>query len=95
MTTHDSLDSNDPGKSSPSGAEQMLAEGMARLFEIDAAQLTPDVRLYEDLDIDSIDAVNLIIEFRRVSGVPVPPERFREARTVGDVLAVLQDILRS
>lgn len=30
-------------------------------FEMDEAKLTPEARLYEDLELDSIDAVDLIV----------------------------------
>ncbi len=72
-----------------------VAEAMERLFEIEASALVPEARLYEDLDIDSIDSVNLIIELRRITGRDIPAEHFREARTVGDVMGILDTLLLS
>ncbi|BDZ74236.1 hypothetical protein GCM10025856_19550 [Methylophaga marina] len=37
------------------------------LFEIDPADISPESNLYEDLDIDSIDAVDLVIELRKMT----------------------------
>ncbi len=68
---------------------KQLQDTMVRLFEIDAESVVPSARLYEDLDIDSIDAVNMIIEMKRVTDKKIPAERFREARTVGDVLSTV------
>lgn len=72
---------------------EMAASAMSRLFEIDAGALVPDARLSEDLDIDSIDSVNLIIELRRTTGKDIPAEHFREVRTYGDVMSTLETLL--
>lgn len=78
---------------SPEAVRDMMADVMLRLFELEASALVPEARLYEDLDIDSIDSVNLIIELRRRTGREIPAEHFREVRTVGDVLATLERLL--
>jgi len=70
-----------------------LLAAMERLFELPPERIVPQARLYEDLDIDSIDAVNLVIELRRLSGRSIGAERFRDVRTVGDVDAVLEQVL--
>lgn len=70
-----------------------LRATMGKLFEVDASNIVADARLYEDLDIDSIDAVNLIIELRRETSRPIPAELYREARTVADVVRITLDVL--
>lgn len=70
-----------------------LRQTMWQLFEVDEEAVVQSARLYDDLDIDSIDAVNLIIELKRITGVPIHAERFREARTVGDVVETITGIL--
>lgn len=70
-----------------------LRATMGKLFEVDASNIVADARLYEDLDIDSIDAVNLIIELRRETARPIPAELYREARTVADVVRITLDVL--
>jgi len=54
-------------------------------FELDPASLRPDARLYEDLDLDSIDAVDLALVIRQVTGRKIDPRAFHQARTIGDV----------
>ena len=54
-------------------------------FELDPEALRPDARLYEDLDLDSIDAVDLAIVIREVTGHKIDPQSFRQVRTVNDV----------
>lgn len=74
---------------------QQLRQTMEKMFDLEADEIVASARLYEDLDVDSIDAVNMIIELRRVTGKPIPAERFREARTVGDVVSTVQQIFSS
>jgi acyl carrier protein len=69
---------------------EMLRSAFAELFEIDPVRITPDARLGEDLEIDSIDAVDLIERVRRVIGRKVTPEDFRSVRTVGDLVQAIE-----
>lgn len=62
-------------------------------FEIDPDQVTADARLYEDLDLDSIDAVDLVIRLQEMTGKKIKPEEFREVRTVGDIEKAVQRLL--
>ena len=41
---------------------------LSDLFEIDPSRVTPEANLYSDLEIDSIDAVDLLDRVRRLSG---------------------------
>lgn len=61
------------------------------LFEIDADKIHPGALLVDDLDIDSIDAVDMAVELQELSGRKIQPEQFRDIRTVEDVVnAVLK-----
>ena len=63
-------------------------------FDIDAGQITPQARLYEDLDIDSIDAVDLIVRLKPLVGKRLQPEAFKAVRTLQDVINALQGLLK-
>ena len=65
---------------------------LAKEFEIDPDAISPDARLAEDLDIDSIDAIDMIVRLKEITGKKVPPERFKEVRTVGDIVEVLDSL---
>ena len=62
-------------------------------FEIAAERIKPEARLYEDLDIDSIDAVDLIVQLKPLLGRNLQPEAFKTVRTVQDVVDVVHGLL--
>jgi acyl carrier protein len=66
---------------------------LLELFEIDPARVTEDANLYADLEIDSIDAVDLLDRVRRLTGKKVSGEEFRTVRTVGDLVAVIERLV--
>jgi acyl carrier protein len=72
---------------------QTLKDTLVEQFELDPAKITPDARLYEDLDLDSIDAVDMVIKLQEMTGTKVSPEDFKEVRTVGDVQRVIEKLL--
>jgi len=75
--------------------EQILAEvrtAMVELFELEPERITLTARLYDDLEIDSIDAIDLIDRLRQVSGKKIPAERFRSVRTIGDLVDSVQQL---
>ncbi len=63
------------------------------LFEISADKVTEDAKLYEDLDIDSIDAVDLVVRLKEITGKKVDPEDFKQVRSVGDVVNAVEKLL--
>jgi len=58
-------------------------------FEVEESIVTLDANLYEELEIDSIDAVDLMVHIKELTGQKIPPEQFREIRTIADVLNAL------
>jgi acyl carrier protein len=66
-----------------------VADLLADMFELDRAALTPASNLYADLDIDSIDAVDLAVKLKQMTGKRLQPEVFKTIRTIGDVVDAL------
>jgi acyl carrier protein len=62
-------------------------------FEIEKDRITMDANLYSDLDLDSIDAVDLIIHVQDLLGAKIGPDEFKTARTVNDVIDVVARLL--
>lgn len=66
-----------------------IADLLAEMFELDRAALTPASNLYADLDIDSIDAVDLAVKLKQMTGKRMQPEVFKTIRTIDDVIDAL------
>jgi len=62
-------------------------------FEVERSRIQPQARLYDDLDIDSIDAVDVIVQLKPLVGKRLPPELFRSVRTVQDVVDKLHGVM--
>ena len=72
---------------------QRLSNLLVDMFEVDPDAIVPTARLYEDLDVDSIDAVDLIVELRSITGKQIDPEVFKMVRTVDDVVKAVMEIV--
>ncbi len=66
-----------------------LRDALSELFEIDPERITPQANLYTDLEIDSIDAIDLIDHVRRQTGRKLDANDFRSVRTVEDVVQAM------
>ena len=78
---------------SPADILAHLRTDLADMFEIPPERITLDARLYEDLDLDSIDAVDLIVKLGELTGRKIKPEAFKAVRTVGDVVVCVEATL--
>ena len=72
-----------------------VADLLAEMFELDRASLTPTSNLYADLDIDSIDAVDLAVKLKQMTGKRLQPEVFKTIRTIGDVVDALAGLAQT
>jgi len=63
-------------------------------FDIEPEQIKPEARLYEDLDIDSIDAVDLIVKLKPLVGKKLQPDAFKTVRTLQDVIDAVQGLIK-
>jgi len=64
----------------------MLTNLLIEEFEIPAQEITLEAELYSELDLDSIDAVDLVVRLRELTGKKIAPESFKQVRTVGDIV---------
>ncbi len=72
---------------------QKVVELFEELFEIDPEIIKPDSHLYQDLDIDSIDAVDLVVELKKMTGKKIQPDDFKMVRTVQDIVEQVDKLL--
>ena len=59
---------------------------MVEMFELAPENIVLNANLSQDLDIDSIDAVDLMVRLRDITGKRINPEDFKNARTIQDVV---------
>jgi acyl carrier protein len=71
----------------------MMVDTLHQMFELDKSKITLDANLYTDLDIDSIDAVDLAVKLKELTGKRLQPEVFKSVRTVQDVVDALTALL--
>jgi acyl carrier protein len=68
---------------------------MTEMFEIEPGALRLDAKLREELDLDSIDAIDLAVELQSLTGRRVEESVIRKLRTVCDVVDLVESELRS
>ena len=71
---------------------EKLRAWMEDLFEINPEDVQLDANLATDLDVDSIDAIDLVVKIKELTGKQVNPEDFKNVRTVQDVVTVIQNM---
>jgi len=62
---------------------------LVEVFELDAGSITLDSHLYEDLDLDSLDAVELAVTLGAETGITLQEEELRAIRTIADAVDIL------
>jgi acyl carrier protein len=72
---------------------EKLSDFLEELFEIPRDKITPEAKLFEELDLDSIDAVDLVVKLQELTGRRIKPENFKLVRTVGDVVDCVEALL--
>lgn len=68
-----------------------LKKIIADNFEIDPAQVTRESNIVTDLDLDSIDAIDMVAELQKKVGYRLSAEDFKSVKTVGDIVKVVAD----
>jgi acyl carrier protein len=71
---------------SKSDIETVLSKYLQDLFDLPAEKITLEARLSDDLDLDSIDAVDLVVKLQEYTGRKISPSEFKSVRTIGDVV---------
>ncbi|WP_170020442.1 acyl carrier protein [Campylobacter sp. RM16190] len=65
---------------------QILKDALTELFEIEEDRIKPETLIYEDLQIDSIDAIDMIDYIKRKTGYRLMPEDFKNVKTLDDIV---------
>ncbi len=71
----------------------LLRDALVELFELEVEQITLEANLYQDLEIDSIDAIDLIDHLKQQTGKKIAAEEFKAVRTVADVVEAITNLI--
>ena len=71
-----------------------LKEILVDDFEIESSLITPEANLFEDLELDSIDAVDLAVKLQYFTDKKIPPEDFKKIKTVEDVAKAIEELVK-
>lgn len=71
-----------------------LQEALVEEFGLDESKVVPEARLYEDLGLDSIDAVDLIVKLKSMLPRNINPEVFKSVRTLQDVVDAIYNLIQ-
>ena len=73
---------------------QIVNRVLEEEFEIDGELLKPEALLYEDIGLDSLDAVDLIVMVDKELGVRIEEEDARSIKTLEDVYKIIGELLK-
>ena len=68
---------------------EFLKNVLTDYFEIDANKITMDARLNEDLDVDSIAAIDMMSYIKKEAGREIEPAQFKEVKTIRDIIDII------
>ena len=71
-----------------------VADILHETFEVPLEDISRETRLMEDIDLDSIDAVDLIVKLQAQTEKKIDPEVFKAVRTVGDVVDAIAGLVQ-
>ncbi len=72
---------------------QDVSRELQALFDLSEEDITLEARLYEDLDLDSIDAVDIVVRLQEVTKKRIRPDQFKTVRTVEDVVKAIEELI--
>jgi len=73
--------------------QQSIVEILSDSFELEPETIKPESTLYEELDLDSIDAVDIFVQLRDLTGRRPDPERAKQVRTVDELITFVEEEL--
>ena len=70
-----------------------IQDALVELFEVNREDVLLETKLYEELDLDSLDAVDLVVHLQKLTGKKIKPEEFKLVRSVQDVVDAVANLL--
>lgn len=60
-----------------------------KMLDVEAGKVVRDAKFKEDLEADSLDIVEFVMELEEVFGVEMPEEEYQDLKTVGEAFDLL------
>ena len=70
-----------------------LQDILVKEFELEKQSIIPQASLYDDLELDSIDAVDLMVKMKEYIPKKIDPEQFKKVKTIQDVVDILHSLV--
>jgi acyl carrier protein len=70
-----------------------LADHLTEMFEVPVEKISLEARLAEDLDLDSIDVVDLLVKLQEITNRKLTPSEFKSVRTLNDIVDRVHAVL--
>ena len=80
-------------KYSKENISDRLTEILIDEFEIEPSIINDEANLFTDLELDSIDAVDLAVRLQQFTDKRISPEEFKQIRTVKDVIEAVYNLI--
>ena len=71
--------------------ESKVKEIIADKLGVDEADVKPEASFTNDLGADSLDTVELIMEFEKSFNITIPDDQAEKIATVGDAIAYIEE----
>jgi len=66
---------------------------MTEMFEIESDTIKLESHLFQDLDLDSIDAIDMAVKMQDLTGKRVEESALQNLRTVGDIVDLAHSMM--
>ena len=68
---------------------KQIQQFLIKTFELDASLVSPEAHIYNDLDLDSFDAIDLAVSMGSETGIKLQEDDLRSIRTVSDIVEIV------
>lgn len=69
-----------------------IKEYLVHSFDVPEEIIAPEADLVDELNLDSIDAIDLMVRLQEITGRRVEADDFKNLRTINDVLNLVQQL---
>jgi acyl carrier protein len=67
-----------------------LTDSLAAEFKLDPASISPTTHIFNDLQLDSLDLIELIVSLKDHTNGEIDPSVYKDSKTVQDLVDLLQ-----